>query len=556
MDYSKYLKDIDFSKVLSEEEEEDKEIQAPPPVLSLEEEEEEDTTTKTDYSKYLKDIDIDKLQGIAEEKASINLEDIDASRKVQYGIAQETTIGGNLARYFKAFAKSAISDESFSESLKDIEDERQKDIFREFSEFKGLKETEEDASILAGRIGVAVFDPVTWLVPWTKVAKAGMIASTATAGAFAAGDAALRDKMLYGEVNPFNVGVATIAGSAGGALSSKLAGKLKDDAIEEATEAIKDVKPTKLDIDPEEVIPITPKEASTVEASARRIVPESVAEELENKPSLTSQHKVIDDLNIRIKELKSAKRKKGVTKEIKAEMDERIEKYQKLTIKKREDLIQNTFRRDKLNKDSNLAIAEDLSERGELTRGVLKTLIFEPTRPIMGAVGGYATSGIIGDEDSDALTVGMMVAGASLGNWATLIKRSKLTDFDKKGAMKVIDDVASKNLRRSIKIMSAGTTATRMDAMGGWAKALGKMMFGTVGGPHQGLEDITSRHQREFVTVTRKIFGDSFADSDVEKTVGEVIRGFMFALIIGVIVGTYSSLFIATPIMDFPVTYF
>lgn len=83
--------------------------------------------------------------------------------------------------------------------------------------------------------------------------------------------------------------------------------------------------------------------------------------------------------------------------------------------------------------------------------------------------------------------------------------------------MKVIDDVASKNLRRSIKIMSAGTTATRMDAMGGWAKALGKMMFGTVGGPHQGLEDITSRHQREFVTVTRKIFGDSFADSDVEK---------------------------------------
>ena len=30
---------------------------------------------------------------------------------------------------------------------------------------------------------------------------------------------------------------------------------------------------------------------------------------------------------------------------------------------------------------------------------------------------------------------------------------------------------------------------------------------------------------------------------------GEVIRGFMFALILGVIIGTYSSLFIATPIM-------
>ena len=30
---------------------------------------------------------------------------------------------------------------------------------------------------------------------------------------------------------------------------------------------------------------------------------------------------------------------------------------------------------------------------------------------------------------------------------------------------------------------------------------------------------------------------------------GEVIRGFMFALLIGVAIGTYSSLFIATPVM-------
>ena len=30
---------------------------------------------------------------------------------------------------------------------------------------------------------------------------------------------------------------------------------------------------------------------------------------------------------------------------------------------------------------------------------------------------------------------------------------------------------------------------------------------------------------------------------------GESIRGFMFALIVGVLVGTYSSVFIATPVM-------
>ncbi|MEE9460552.1 MAG: hypothetical protein V3V53_01870 [Bacteroidales bacterium] len=30
---------------------------------------------------------------------------------------------------------------------------------------------------------------------------------------------------------------------------------------------------------------------------------------------------------------------------------------------------------------------------------------------------------------------------------------------------------------------------------------------------------------------------------------GEVIRGFTFAMLIGVVVGTYSSLFIATPVV-------
>jgi SecD/SecF fusion protein len=30
---------------------------------------------------------------------------------------------------------------------------------------------------------------------------------------------------------------------------------------------------------------------------------------------------------------------------------------------------------------------------------------------------------------------------------------------------------------------------------------------------------------------------------------GETIRGFVFAILLGIIVGTYSSLFIATPIM-------
>jgi SecD/SecF fusion protein len=50
-----------------------------------------------------------------------------------------------------------------------------------------------------------------------------------------------------------------------------------------------------------------------------------------------------------------------------------------------------------------------------------------------------------------------------------------------------------------------------------------------------------------------RTFSTSFSTFIVLLTIflfgGEVIRGFVFALLIGVIVGTYSSLFIATPVV-------
>ena len=510
-----------------EEDEEKGKIKIPPPSPV--------TEGFGDLSKYLNRLttvsvaDYNAANGtIDDEEEAVDLEEIDTERKLAYGIEQETTIGGNLMRYGKALMDSSVEDESFSEALSNIEDRRQKDIFRRYPEFEGLQETEEDATILAGRIGVAVFDPVTWLVPWTKVAKAGKIASIATAGGVAAGDAALREKMIYGEINPISVGFATVFGGAAGAISAKLAGKISAEAREEVLSAVKDVKPTKIDIDPKDGIPITPEQAVNVEAAAKRVVSASVQEEVQAMPSFTSRWKKSREMGAVIKKLRKQK-KKATTKAEKAEIQKSINEQELGRRSEREKVLLETLRMDRLIKENSLKVAEDLSERGELTRGILKTLVFEPTRPIMGAVGGYAVSGILGDEDDDALTIGMMVAGAGLGNWATLLKRSKLTDFDKEGAMEVVNDVASKFLHREAKIATAGGTAMRMDAMGGWAKAIGKMMFGTVGGPHQGLEDQISRHTREYVNQIRAIFGDSFNDIQVEKVVGARLRGFVKA---------------------------
>jgi len=135
------------------------------------------------------------------------LDDIPISRKVQFGAAQEPTIGGSLFRLGEAGINSLFSNESFSEAAQRIEAERQKKIFEEFPEFYGRQ---EDLTVLSGRMGVAIADPVTFFIPWVKIAKAGRIATIAAGSSVAAGEALLREKALYGEVSP-----AIIAASAG-----------------------------------------------------------------------------------------------------------------------------------------------------------------------------------------------------------------------------------------------------------------------------------------------------------------------------------------------------
>ena len=156
-----------------------------------------------------------------------NFDELASTKKLAYGAAQETTLAGNIFRYGEAIYDSATRDISFSDALRDIENERQRDIFKDNPEFIGISEQKEDAAVLAGRIGIAVADPVTWIFPWMKVAKAGKLAGAAAGAGFSATDVALRDKLVYGEVNPLNLGAATVIGGAVGALSGHLASKFR-----------------------------------------------------------------------------------------------------------------------------------------------------------------------------------------------------------------------------------------------------------------------------------------------------------------------------------------
>ena len=139
--------------------------------------------------------------------------EISLSREIAFGQAQEPLALGSAYRIAQAGIGSLFNrNETYEEARKRIEDARQEKIFEEFSEFRGRKET---VGTLTGRASVALVDPITFLIPWAKFAKLGKVASLGAGGTFAAGDMALREEALYGEINPYTVGVGFGLGVAG-----------------------------------------------------------------------------------------------------------------------------------------------------------------------------------------------------------------------------------------------------------------------------------------------------------------------------------------------------
>ena len=142
------------------------------------------------YTKLFNDIQKQK-----ETKSSNILdEDISEIRKFKFGTAQEPTIAGSLFRLGQAGITSVFSDKTFDEAAREIERERQKEIFQEFPEFYGKK---EDLTVLSGRMGMALADPVTFFIPWVKIAKAGRIGTIATGAGISAGETALRLSLIH-----------------------------------------------------------------------------------------------------------------------------------------------------------------------------------------------------------------------------------------------------------------------------------------------------------------------------------------------------------------------
>jgi len=405
--------------------------------------------------------------------------EISLSREIAFGQAQEPLALGSAYRIAQAGIGSLFNrNETYEEARKRIEDARQEKIFEEFSEFRGREET---AGTLTGRASVALVDPITFLIPWAKFAKLGKVASLGAGGTFAAGDMALREEALYGEINPYTVGVGFGLGVAGAqagdmimAAYSRYASQPVKEIVQVQNAAGQKVgKPVTISGSQS-----TPRIKKADLPKANQLIKEITIdseEALKNIGTLTTRLDNIGtrrlEISAELKKIKSRHRKVLTKKEL-AEDDY----FTFITTTAKGERKKLTAEVRTINKELNKIYTEELPDNlldvinkslingqksGLMTEGIARAIVQETVRPLVGGVifGGIGAS-FTEEGDGNEKMLYMAAIGATLGKFQKSIQSAPY-----KIVPKTIKDAAGneivKEYRRSywnyMKSLTAGS---------------------------------------------------------------------------------------------------
>jgi DnaJ-domain-containing protein 1 len=417
-------------------------------------------------------------------------------RKFDYGQEQEQTILGNLAQSFVAGAKSLTrSGLTFEEALRESERQRQEDIFKEYPEFKNRP---EDAAVISGRIAQALVDPLPWLIPWTKIAQAGRAATVTTGAGFSVGDVALREKVLYGEVDPSSVLMAGVFGGAATYGADVIARKFMkpDTALDaEFVDASGTVKtlPSKIKDEPDYVA--TPEEQDVLnEVGRERLESKSKAQEIFD--SGPDSYEVVKSASLKISSYEELDSPLKITKRIEElkklgvnvsrtqlEREAALRKVE--AVEARKTLSSQTKKLVQTATDYAKEQLDDLEKTGTkitLSDGLIRKFVYEGTRPLFGGVSGAVAGSYLGEDDDDMLMYSLIGLGAALGAWQGQVQRSKFLTKPQKQIIKdTLDQEARLATNTWLKINTAGTHAARLNAWGGASSLFSKLMYKQMG---------------------------------------------------------------------------
>tara|TARA_R100001594_G_scaffold44898_1_gene77422 strand:+ start:20 stop:4309 length:4290 start_codon:yes stop_codon:yes gene_type:complete len=400
--------------------------------------------------------------------------DISIGRKLAYGARQEPTILGSTWRLAKAGVNSLFSGKSFDEEAKRIEAERQEEIFKDYPEFRGK---EEDLTVLSGRMSLALADPVTFLVPWTKIAKAGKIATMATGATISAADIALREKALYGEINLGTVALGAGLGAGSSGIGLLISNKIKSSRYPQEVIALdKSNKPVikkLVNTDPVFVGPLQDDVQRALNEVSEATIPVTqpfITRFQDNVASLGERYTKRDLLTKELKKLKELKQfDSGSLPGIpsKGSTTSQINKISKEIDKNEEAIRKILF----IEQPENIAMTGIVSFMEAYKRGILKgkvgenlsrAFIQELVRPLAGATGmGAGALLITRGEISDEGLGYAVLSGLVLGRFNKHLDLLDVTPKLKKVLKTSIDKEFTYGNRTFIRRLLAGGEAGR-----------------------------------------------------------------------------------------------
>ena len=443
-------------------------------------------------------------------------DDVAFARKVNYGMAQEPTAIGSAYRLIKSGIQAAVDpNESYKEARERIENARQERILEEFPEFRGKH---EDAGVLTGRGTMALIDPITFLIPWTKIAKAGKIASISSGAGVAAVDLSLREEALYGKVSPETVFLGLGLGAVGATVGEVVMAYAKrgvNETVTVTTETGKKVKKKVVIPASKEQPPINKKDIPAVQR-AEAATAEAAEEALESQGILYARLREIaakkEALQTQIKKIKEGKpltpsqidKASKDTKTFKTSPSVRVNRQLK-KLEKEEGLLIKEIQRitgeqvpenilDILTKGMVAGFKENV-----LTEGMARALVQEAVRPLFGGVIGAGIGASFTDKNDTNSTMATMAAmGFLAGAFQRKIQTSpyKLVvaqnPFVFKAAQKEADVMYRRSMFTYLKSLTAGSHvqdlmafsnpvvnyAARMFKMQGGGVAVGKSTKG------------------------------------------------------------------------------
>ena len=435
------------------------------------------------------------------------------AQKLELGASLERHTLGNLFRTVKAGAATLSNNKTFQDNIKAIEEERRTKIFNTLEEKYGtsFEEHENDAATITGRVGVAIADPVTFFIPWAKVAKLGKLTATGVGAGIGATDMALYEYSAYGEVNPNNVLFGAAVGGGSSLLGSVVANRYRSVDGDEINLGKIDNPEVdtlvKSSVKDEEVITLTTKEINDLDSGIQKLVKENpvILEELEASPILVNMYKKAKNDMLNYKNAKDTEAKFNVATgqldfpdiaklDIKNKVRLSPTKLKNLKAKAAEGqrfladdyfyLMQKTARGQVEVVDGQLKI---LAKDFELTDSLLKTVLNESFRPLFGAGVGFTAGTFIGDED-DTINYTLMGAGMTFG---LMMNRVKDADYLLKGqkekAFGLIENESARMLHNFLKVKGSGTTANRLVNHGDELEVIGRNLFTVLDGKYKGV---------------------------------------------------------------------